>query len=489
MTNILETITTYTLLMIIAVVLTPLMIYYMILYWSHHCETVIHKRHPQLVLLFCLFLLLNMLGDKGLFMIAIIITPTLNDSYQHPIYLASDFMYYICGPCMFSLFTIRSWLLLYDLNWITLTNYENKWAHWINDTENTKSMIHLKRNFYINHRHNFGHPKWILFKLFVPITILTTVTLFIAYYVGSRNSLHYFVFLLYTLTMIVLVTIIYCKLPEHQIEIFKLKIELFASLKIGISFIAFFVVYVILKIAIFTPDTFWLIMSYQYICVIHYIGAFYVAIVWILRESGLFDLHKRLSVAHQLERHSDSPTKDRMVPRPLLSLTTVLRNKLSFDLFMEHLHREISMESLLCVVEMWQFKECMEKEYQHLEFLQSISMNTLVTTFEGFRLPQSDDMPQSQIVYHESRSMNHKAILLMQKYIVEYAILEVNISGEAREQLMESMDSIQHDEWSLQQLYDTFDEVILELLHVLRDSLTRFTHTEEHDKLLDIDFD
>eukprot|EP01083_Nonionella_stella_P008244 23738_1 len=494
MANLVQNISAYVLLLTTTLFITPFIIYYMVVFWSHRYETVIHTRHPLVVILFSIFLLINMLGDKGLFMISILLTPDLTQTFQHPLYIASDWAYYFSGPCIFSLFALRSWLCYYDLHWIKLTHHQNKWAHWINDTAKTRSMIALKTNFYINHKHNYGHSKWLLLKIFLPSTCSMAIILYTSYCFIPTYGIHYYILLLYMLFMIVLVIVIYSKLPKQQLEIIKLKKELFISLKIGVSFLIFFTLYISLKTIVFEPDTFWLVMLYQYICVIHYVLGAYMSTIWILKQTNLMHRRMKPSIALQINSNSDTlysnetHLDDLQQGAGALSLVVILRNKVSFDLFMEHLHTEISMESLLCVVEMWQFKEWMDREYQNT-FLKSKHTQILNVTFNGFRLPQTDEMPKSEIVYNERYSIQKKVIMLMKKYIVEYSVLEVNISGETRDQMTDCLVAIPQNEVTLQQLYDVFDEVILELLHLLRDSFNRFTHTEEHAKLAEIDLD
>ena len=473
--NIEKTIAACVLLLIICFFMTPLMFYYLHKYWKYRHDPIILKRHYTVVALNIFFVWANMIGDKGLYMISIIITDSnLEKTHENTIYLLSDYAYYIFGPCIFLAFAVRTWLLFYDLKFMKLTKYDQKWKHFINPQKYTDNT--LNNNWFIKHKQTFGNSHFLLLKVFTPTILITCIILSIMYYFFRDLSIHYFIFLLFIVSMTILVGIIYCKLPQHQIEFFKMKQEISIQLKIGVSFIVFFVIYIILRIFVFDSYTFWLIMPYQYICVVHYWFVAYFSTEWVLKTTELLYSEER-----KLEELVDSSISDVAG----IPLSRILRNKLSFNIFMQHLSSEFSTESLLCIAECWQFKLMMKQKYPELK--QSELIKVLDEQFHSFRL--SKDIPQSTIVYDDALSINTKVIKLLLKYIKENAMFEINVSGHVREGLMGQMTKIEANSLSMQQYYDFFDETILELLHLLRDARQRFKHTHEHSKLLTLNLE
>eukprot|EP01083_Nonionella_stella_P128966 390937_1 len=136
-----------------------------------------------------------------------------------------------------------------------------------------------------------------------------------------------------------------------------------------------------------------------------------------------------------------------------------------FESFVFWMYREFSNESILCFIELVQFKQYL---------MNNISDGSLQPEFILY-----DNVPKSSIVYtqfkdeeDESKKCTNMAHELYAKYIVLYAELEVNISGVLREKYRK----LDEANWNVEmnEMMDIFDALIRQMRQFMMDSFTRF---------------
>merc|ERR1712087_384499 len=113
-----------------------------------------------------------------------------------------------------------------------------------------------------------------------------------------------------------------------------------------------------------------------------------------------------------------------------LSLSRILRQRLSFYAFMSHLMKEFSSECLLCILECFQWKKMIKtlNDSRKCELLSESEGN--LTNFVGFHdslllndglfefeVPPKNEVPQSVIVYDKESSIEQRAQQLIEKYV------------------------------------------------------------------------
>ena len=106
----------------------------------------------------------------------------------------------------------------------------------------------------------------------------------------------------------------------------------------------------------------------------------------------------------------------------------------------------------------------------------------------GYVLPSGDDIPRSEIVFSDEHEVEDKALALIEKYVYSgrgNCVFEVNISSHCKYAMIQKSRALADSEVDLsaQQIYDLFDDVLLELTRLLNDSHIRFLQTEDYKHL------
>lgn len=184
-----------------------------------------------------------------------------------------------------------------------------------------------------------------------------------------------------------------------------------------------------------------------------------------------------------------------------LPLVEILENPIGYELFMEQLCKEYSMENLLSVTEFLQFK-CLLLSQHNLKEEEAVFPIDLPMEF----------IPKSSIVYAQYDMENDDLISdaatddviedkdattyaygqivyrLWNKYIRNGSELTINIGWESRQNIEKFIDKNRkciHQNLLLNdaEYFGLFDECIAELLKLMQsDSHVRFLHTEEYKK-------
>lgn len=440
----------------------------------------------------CILLMLSLIGDKTLFMIAIILTNTLQDAEEHILYQTSDNVYFFVGPTIVITMLMAVWMLYYELTFYIITSPDNKWTHFIDPNYNENHSDFFANNWFIRNLATFGNTKFITKYIMLPSISIIYTTIYLSQYVSS--FIHYFLFLLWMIIIVIFITIICCNIPRAKIEIFHIKKSNDRMLSIGVSFALCFTFYVVLKsFVISSKYQLTLILPFQYLFTLQYFLAGNAATKYVLRECNLLTV---IAPKGDISIISSSQS-----PMSYLTLSRILRQKLSFDSFMSHLMTEFSSENLLCILEMLQFKKMIKAINNKRKTMQNISeSDENLSIYVGFHdalvlnpalfdicLPESDQMPQSVIVYDAKDRIEQRAQQLIEKYVYSpnrSCIFEVNISSSCKYELIKKAAALDKQIFDLQDLYNLFDTVLVELICLLNDSHARFIRTNEYKQLI-----
>eukprot|EP01084_Bolivina_argentea_P298609 514626_1 len=194
MATVSETIVCVILLGIIVLIIIPSFSYYLSLYYKHRSNQMIHKRHYKYIICLNLLLILSLIGDKGLYMMAIIMTDNINEAHMHILYTVSDYIYFFCGPSIIVDIAIICWMLYYDIRWTSIANPDNKWTHFIDPKYNNNHQL-FANNWFIKNQSTFGNSEWDFKHIVVPTCTFIYITLFLSLFI--HPSIHYYLFMSY----------------------------------------------------------------------------------------------------------------------------------------------------------------------------------------------------------------------------------------------------------------------------------------------------
>ncbi|ETO17221.1 hypothetical protein RFI_20109, partial [Reticulomyxa filosa] len=154
---------------------------------------------------------------------------------------------------------------------------------------------------------------------------------------------------------------------------------------------------------------------------------------------------------------------------PEIGIQTVLADWDGFQLFMQHVTTEFSMENLLAIVELTQFQQYYHFDRVKVDAEEANSSDTFV------ELPL-DKIPHSAIVYDKNLNIQQKCVELCEKYVLAGSIHELNISYKTRKYLTDLYNE-QFSSKTVSECSFAFDKVIQELCSVILDSFWRFRDT------------
>ena len=531
MATIIEIVVCSILIALICLVIVPILTYYLYLYYSHRSNPIIHKRHYGVMIAYNIFSMLSLIGDKSLYMVSICITDSIQQAHNHIIYEISDYVYFFVGPAIILFFCFMTWMVFYDISWAIITNPDNKWTHFINTSFNTISNQNTDKfsdNWFIKNQPKYGNSKWLTKHIFIPICTLIYVSLFASLYVDV--TIHYYVFMLWMIICALFCAIIYYNIPRQQIEIFKIKKQTDKMMICWVSFVVCFGFYLGLRVFITDPEyQFIIILPFQYAFTAIYFWGGLLSTRYVLIECDLVErinTERSMSLKKVVANMIEIPQLTGNVENGVnglshLSLARILSSRVSFNAFMSHLLKEFSSENLLCILECWQFKSMVNDKNQENEIkfngnstpsstidntsknednnnnvdeiagdnaTKYISFHELLLNeaLKQYTFPSKDDIPQSIIVYDNKMTIEEKATKLINKYVYspKGCLFEVNISSPCKYSMIRKSMEINEIEMTLQQLYDLFDEMILELIRLLNDSHVRFLQTEDYKQLI-----
>ena len=168
------------------------------------------------------------------------------------------------------------------------------------------------------------------------------------------------------------------------------------------------------------------------------------------------------------------------------TIEEMLKDDSFLNQFAKHLTDELSIECLLSVIEMQQFKE-------HL--IDSIKLEDASVKQTWFRFAPT--VPKSDIVHRNEKnktscdltSFRRKAFALYKKYVAEGSEFEVNVPAKLRLELYELIGDenkwINESTMTAAEVAKLFDDVMMEMLTLLQYSSLRFTEKAKSGELLE----
>eukprot|EP01083_Nonionella_stella_P271560 920277_1 len=176
------------------------------------------------------------------------------------------------------------------------------------------------------------------------------------------------------------------------------------------------------------------------------------------------------------------------------NLWNILLHREYFELFVQHLCREFSVEAILCFIELMQFKEIVMETFK-LETRNNMDNLCIKgVNMHMHALSRNPKIPKSHLIYSAINDDNESEIetylkmvyLLFWKYIddTNCSDLEINISGQMRQRYMDDFKGLGLDAFIAMNtmepmvLFEYFDDVIEELYQLLLLSLDRFWRTD-----------
>ncbi|ETO07218.1 hypothetical protein RFI_30174 [Reticulomyxa filosa] len=278
-----------------------------------------------------------------------------------------------------------------------------------------------------------------------------------------------------------------CKIPKYK-DYFGVREELLFLSNCGLSCVITYIVsYAILPIwmDLFTESVIFCAFAFSWMSCIMLRSTW-----WVLRKyyyviDGYVTKHNIKILGLYIDSNSMHLAASSS-PRASVDLSILLKDIKGFELFMGHLFSEFASENLLCYLELCQYRDNIKKKCE---------VNTVeINDPHHNRFSINANLPQSFIVFDDSLSDQQKVRSLIIKYIKTSAQYEVNLPYTMRMKFMHLLTNIDRqtdnlDAISLSDLLFIFDDVLSELLRLMRGSYTRFATTDayknyiEHAKL------
>eukprot|EP01083_Nonionella_stella_P233039 821488_1 len=459
-------------------VLAPILFYYAYKFYQLRRNPVIFKRHYRIVLAINMMVAIYIIFSRPFRIIsATFYGPSdANQCFSSVnscsvVAIIYNISSSISSHGFTSLLVIRLWFICYH----TIYNHHQSRGQWIKCIDPSSVESHENAWIFRIHR-TLGDERWTLTRVFIPYYILTmSISL-----LSNMNTTSVIRFdLVFYVVLIILIIVLWLKTPKYY-DVLKTRQEMVFVLKcVGVEVILLAIYAVSESAANEEYETYIRIFASACFAIIHALFALRTT-RWVLFSSGLYIPEITRLVKRMTE--SNEP-RERKKSSQLDLLYDTLSVKESLDAFMTHLCDEWCMESLLFVIECWQFKDCIVK--YHSDESNATYVHKL-TTINTLRLP-TNALPQSIIAYDKTLSMSKKVKRMANKYIHDGSEFQLNISFQMKHDvLMLCADEKQLNEMSHEQYYQCFDEILDEILLLMRPSYYRFAKKANKASMEDI---
>eukprot|EP01083_Nonionella_stella_P036649 99986_1 len=424
----------------------------------------ITRRHGSLVLSYNVFaILLLFVGVPFSIFSNLIATPntsTLIDSLDDVIF---DPLYSI----YLGLFLLRHWIIYYDIQFAS-SCLHSEWTKIIN----SNAEIVKNEKWYIKHRQTIGNISYMSKRIVIISLIIAAVSVALALLSSPLDmmSFHLSPHVIWTVIVFICIAmfciILYLKTPAFNDNIYLYEEWIMLS-RFWFLSIALYIASAVLGTVLFNGT--WIAICVEYVAVMF--GIFVVPFVstwWVLKQI------KSVEIATQMQHKTPIDLRD------------ILEDKDFVLRFIEHLINEFSIQNVLALIELNQYKLHLMKE---LNIKDGLAFQTNTVASAGFTCIAfaEESIPKSDIVYCYNSSASDNPLLmyktkahkLFTKYIQDGAELEVHIASKERLKLVQLMGN--YNAWiSVQNrtnemaLVEIFDDVMSDLERVLSHSKARF---------------
>eukprot|EP01084_Bolivina_argentea_P076126 137942_1 len=328
-------------------------------------------------------------------------------------------MYHSCLYAHLILYTVRVWCLYYDHKIHSLAD-NKQWHSVINNT-------HFSNNWFMKHRSTYGNEKWIIWYIIHPIFIIIESIYII-------TKLHTAMIAVVWFGCLIFIILIWKRFPQKT-DVLYIRNELKIYLLVNIlNFISALGVQIVLKF--FFPEIGYII---SYMAVLINLVMFYVLIIYPINNMDISDEtdYEELSVSNR-----DILKKQPNPSTAMKSWIHFLNDKEeNYAVFMQHVGREFTSETLLFITEYVQFKRYI------IDNVQTIDISEVIGKCDQLRLPETNEFPTSFIVdqykmKRQQTDFDEKICFIeaMEALFVKYiesgkAFYEINISYEKRQKI------------------------------------------------------
>eukprot|EP01083_Nonionella_stella_P036250 98925_1 len=454
---------------------------------------------------------------------------------------------YMATLLLFYLWIWRFWLLHFSLHF-SISALSNEWKCVLNPTHHD-----AQTDWYLTHRHTFGNTKYVRNRMIIPMCALQCVSVVIPQFITPYHNtlwwrIYYNFHLFVPFTVLVVIysstnkfadnfyitkemqRVFICLTTAYSIVFILNILELAGNLSPHIKTICFCVqmnaIWCGQFLAIITA-IYWVPKQVQPLIIAQHYQLKEVPIRpqskvkvpvverMISPSSGsqYNDYYENIDDMEYVEvLVLDKTHRKDSVKHNKIKLCDVLMHYEGFELFMQHLTKEFSVECMLSLVEMVQFQQsvykCMKEFYgkhggdtnrkQFEEFENYIKMKS--PWFHSLRFPK--DVPLSGIVCDARKDeMNMldaiqrckcKAYDIYKKYIDYDAMLQINLPFKIKKEMNSIMNNydvwIAMDHVTLFDLLRLFDTSCDQMYTLMLSSYDRFCLTHNYNKLRDCVF-
>eukprot|EP01084_Bolivina_argentea_P026161 48597_1 len=479
---------------------TPMLIYNIYQFYSKSNEILIQKRNPKLT---CLHSIVSLIGFAFYGSIYLLYSSQFNSTISKITNKTMNITFPLIAYSFVWGVVFKYYLLCFEINWIKAM-HTNAWKEQINKSENMT-------NFFLVYKNSYGSIKFALTVVLIILILSIAIYWIVIIIFGDITVIFSIVNLLMTLIPTLLTATFWYMTPN----IFD-KFDIVIECRILIIFGAIYILsYLCVAISPLFGAT-----AYTRQITGNIVGSTAYFVVGMFELS--FSLRKLRLSKHEndlkryIEHHAAGSIQEKH-HNIHKSMADIMSDSDLFDIFMDHLRKEFSLEMGLAYIEFVQYKRLIDIKL----FPQQ---NKMIECKEQICIINNEEIPKSFIVYSDvndvnieqlnkqqlnilsleddkNDSLNYrndlsqyqlKAFLLYNKYIRVNSDFEINIPFMIRKQLAVQMDEI--DEWldmdtdinrndQLLKLLGLFESVTKEQYSLLRCAFTRFKGTAVYKKL------
>eukprot|EP01084_Bolivina_argentea_P193608 332145_1 len=380
---------------------------------------------------------------------------------------------------------LRYWMIYYDIH-LAKSALNKKWKQIIN------ASALQEEEWWIVNINTYGNLLYMM-KRSIIIAIIWIIIFFISSLIVSPFKLttfpaYSYVFILFSLTSVILIVIIWKRIPYFNDNIYLYR-EIKIILYLWFSSLGAYAIAIIIET--FTgPNLFTL--TFQYLASIS--GMFsinFLSTFWVIQHLQIKEDDHEYSISRtvdqQMRQLSDVVGVSKLNKQKTKRLFDILSDNDLFDLFMQHLIREFSHEILLAFVELVQYKSHLIEKF-------GINVNDIDIDvgrdIGRYQLNFCETLKVKSSIVYENENVNDenvdlyksfkiKAYKIYKKYICTGSENEINIPYARREilkSLIANYDIWMECEFDEIQLAKIFDDEIKEMAKLMRYSKARFRY-------------
>ena len=459
-----------------AIVLT----YYWSEFFNRRKETVIIKRRGGLVSAYTICVIMLLLFEYPLW--TLLYWGLITTDEQSKLYISCDvlqdlllwpFYYYASLLVM-----LRYWLIYYDLH-LSHSYLNLEWKKYI-----SSDITILKCDkWFVAHRGTLGNATYMVPRMTIFFTFWTCCTL-------GTEFLHKFGFINFRVSLIfiavlfifnpIFVILLPRKFPSFTDNLYLRQEARLLSIFWSITYLIYVAAVVIefwMGHGIFTV----LFMQFAAIATC-FIGPF-ISTYWVLKQIKKSEQTTAKDEEYNVETPPISPSSSRD-----MTLMYILRRDDLFDLFMQHLIKELSMENLLAFIEFVQFKNLVITTFNidrnnigdnfEFTFPANVPISDIVGVYDINNANKTDQ--QTGLMDDTQTKFKMKAHKLYEKYVKDGSEFELNLPY----RIVSGLDEIMGDyedwigsEFDELQMVKIFDSCLGEITSLLNGSKDRFKTT------------